>query len=236
MIRARIWLLGLLCWASLSVAQPSSQPNPDAEARRLYESAEIHFHLQEFSLALDEYKAAYQLSSKPGLLFNIGQCYKQLKRYDEALKSYQAFLAALPNSSLRPEVEILIIETEQLRKEAISAASSQPTTLPATMLSTLPASTPTSIPISLPPDPRIKPLFYTALGGASLAIISSGIGLRAAFQSNDAEGIDPAIVVSKNKQAKIYGHISEGLFVSASVATIGAIVLKRNTQKIDTKQ
>ena len=230
MKRARLWLFSLLFWASLCTAQPSSQPNPDTEARRLYESAEIHFRLQDFSAALDEYKTAYQLSSKPGLLFNIGQCYKQLKRYDEALKSYQAFLAALPNATLRPEVELLIVETEQLRKEAIAAASSQPTTLPATMLATLPASQPTTRP-EKPVDPRVKPLFYTALGGASLGLLASGLGLSAALKSKDAEGIDSEAVVSKGKQARVFGHISEGLFVTASVAAVGAILLKRASQK-----
>jgi tetratricopeptide (TPR) repeat protein len=232
MNHARSWVLLFLFffWASVCAAQPSSQPNPDAEARRLFESAEIHFRLQDFSTALDEYKAAYQLSTRPGLLFNIGQCYKQLKRYDEALKSYQAFLAASPNSALRPEVELLLIETERLHKEALAADSqptSTPNTLPATMIATLP-SQPNAGPTI---DPRVKPLLYTAVGSASLGLLSLGVGLSAALKSKEAEGLDPDTVVSKGKQARVFGHISEGLFVTASVTALGALILKHSSQK-----
>lgn len=233
-----VWLL-LFFWAPAAWAQPASQPtsqpasqptsqaSADAEARRLFESAEIHFRLQEFALALDEYKAAYQLSSRPGLLFNIGQCYKQLKRYEEALKSYQAFLAQFPDSTLRLEVELLIAETEQLIRESTPTSTSLPFSMPATTLSS--ATTQTTQPPPL--DRRPALLFYAALGSTGLALIASGVGLSAAIRSQDAEGIDPQIVVSKGKQAKVFGHVAEGFFVTAGVSATGAFLLKRSSQK-----
>src|SRR5262245_24860925 len=96
--------LALLCLLSLdravALAQGSGKPSKEdrAEARRLFDEAERHYKLQEYQEALDRYKDAYRLSNLPELLFDIGQCYRQLGRYEEAIRSYQWFLRDDPKT------------------------------------------------------------------------------------------------------------------------------------------
>ena len=97
-------------YSLFSYAHAQSTPN----ARALFEEAEIHYRLQEFEAALNKYKEAYTLSKLPGHLVNIGQCYRQLGRYREALLSFQSFLDEVPGSSLRPQLERIMEELKPL--------------------------------------------------------------------------------------------------------------------------
>ena len=106
----------LLLFPLLLTTQATAQPvktNKDAAAA-LFSAAEIFFQTGEYERALRSYTESYQLSSFSDLLFNIGQCYRALNRHAEALASYQEYLAAVPNSPIRKEVEGWIAELKPL--------------------------------------------------------------------------------------------------------------------------
>jgi hypothetical protein len=95
-------------------------------ARELYESGLRHYNLQEYEPALADFKAAYQRSGAPELLYNLGQCYRALGDPARAAAHYRAYLRELGNASNRHEVERLIAAMDS----AIAAQKQPPTGVP----------------------------------------------------------------------------------------------------------
>jgi tetratricopeptide (TPR) repeat protein len=85
---------------------PSGEREEKAEA--IYRQAEAHYHIQDYESALKGFQEAYLLSQAPDLLLNIGQCYRRMKRKEEAITSYRTYLQTFPDSPYRSEVEGMI--------------------------------------------------------------------------------------------------------------------------------
>ena len=86
------------------------------------------YNLGEYTKALEEFKAAYLASADPALLFNIGQCHRQLHQFEDAAKSFRAFLRESENvpPAQREHVQKLISEMETAVKEATTHQAPQP--------------------------------------------------------------------------------------------------------------
>jgi tetratricopeptide (TPR) repeat protein len=84
------------------------------QAQKLFDEAEKYYNIGDFAKALDGYKEAYILSSNPDLLFNMGQCYRKLEQYQEAITTYKSYLREVPNSPVQADVEARIAEVEKL--------------------------------------------------------------------------------------------------------------------------
>jgi tetratricopeptide (TPR) repeat protein len=93
--------------------QPQSSDQLDEAARLTFESARQAFVAGEYERALGLFRQAYQLSNRPGLLYNIAQTLDRLRRDAEALEAFQQFLAAQPDTPNRGEVEARIRVLEQ---------------------------------------------------------------------------------------------------------------------------
>lgn len=122
-----------LCASATASAQdqqpPQQQQTPDQldEAARLtFESARQAFVNGEYERALGLFRQAYQLSNRPGLLYNIAQTLDRLRRDAEALEAFRQFLAAQPDTPNRGEVEARIRVLEQ------AVANNQPSEDPVT--------------------------------------------------------------------------------------------------------
>lgn len=115
--------LGLLvCWLTLSVASaradaPSAPlPNtpPDVElAKAHFRTGEIYYQRQRFPDAAREFEEAYRLSGRAELLYNMGKSYDGASDTAKALHAYRRFIAALPASPDRKEVDNRISVLEQ---------------------------------------------------------------------------------------------------------------------------
>ncbi|HEX4462185.1 MAG TPA: hypothetical protein VIA18_29615 [Polyangia bacterium] len=69
----------------------------DAEAAKAaYAKGASQYNLQNYSEALGFFKHAYEEKADPAFLFNIAQCYRLLNRYEEASRSYHAYLRESP--------------------------------------------------------------------------------------------------------------------------------------------
>src|ERR1039457_5384560 len=87
--------------------------NDKVVARAHYETATRIYDLREYAKALDEYKAAYLAKPDPAFLFNVGQCYRRLGKFDQALDFYREYLKkAPPDDPNRPNVEARIRNTD----------------------------------------------------------------------------------------------------------------------------
>jgi tetratricopeptide (TPR) repeat protein len=94
-----------------------------ARARRHFLRGEQLFALGRFREALGEYEAAFEASPLPELLFNIGQCHRNLGNYEEAIFSFRKYLRLRPEARNRDAVEKLIADLEEQRDRAADAAA-----------------------------------------------------------------------------------------------------------------
>ncbi|MGE0550753.1 MAG: tol-pal system YbgF family protein [Kofleriaceae bacterium] len=128
----------LLSAALLALALPAAaQPAPDGpaapaadpkvQAKAHYEKGQTHYNLGEFDLAITEFKAAYNLSSAPGLLFNIAQSYRLKKDYEQASYFYKTYLRLKPDAKNRSDVEARIAEMEKMLADQKAMGTSPPT-------------------------------------------------------------------------------------------------------------
>lgn len=115
--------LSLLLGATVSpvlAAAPSAPaaqrpvPARQAQARRHFRRGEAAFAKGDFRAALIEYDRAFRLVPLAGLLFNIGQCHRNLGAHERAIYSYQLYLARLPQAPNREAVLALIAELKPL--------------------------------------------------------------------------------------------------------------------------
>lgn len=100
------WLLG---GTTSVVAQSSGSETPSSQAD---EAARAHFQVGRLAYdearyedALENFQRAYDLSSRPGLLFNIGQAADRLRRDDLAIDAFERYLVEMPDAPNRATVE-----------------------------------------------------------------------------------------------------------------------------------
>ena len=108
------WLALFLVGLFLAVApRPAHAEDPAMRAaKRHFERGEKLFALGKFDEALDEYQKAYDAKPIADFLFNIGQCYRNLEEYDQAIFSFKKYLKDEPDAPNKDAVEKLIAELE----------------------------------------------------------------------------------------------------------------------------
>lgn len=82
-----------------------------------------------FEEAAEYFKEAFSIEPRGNLLYNIGLCYEKAGRNEEAVKFYQRFVAALPNSPKRPAVQRRIDELKSSLEgqyQEVNVATSPP--------------------------------------------------------------------------------------------------------------
>jgi len=94
-------VLGVLATSTPAAARANNKDR----ARRLFEKGEQHYQQGEFSKALTAYRQAHKTYRHPAFIFNIAQCYRQLKQYAKAKFYYQLFLAEQRKAPNRSEVK-----------------------------------------------------------------------------------------------------------------------------------
>src|SRR5579859_5412611 len=122
MTRALVMLTWLLCLCGVAHAQ-----NDDAlaRARTHFEAGRALYNLRNYTDAIREFSAGYQLVPKPQFLVNLGQCYDRIadgttdlggKRdaLEHARDMYNKFLQdAPPSDPLRAQVAPIVVELEK---------------------------------------------------------------------------------------------------------------------------
>lgn len=253
-------LLSVSLLFSVATAQPKAKKDPGKQSaedpKKLFEQAEAHYRIQEYATALELYKKAYLLSLQPGLLFNIGQCQRQLKMYEEAIRSYKSYLNESPQSPIKDRVLELIKETEALltsTKEPSSQPASQPISKPTSQPTTTPTSAPTSNQsgvvigastqaAQLAPAPQkaslsLSPFLYGtaalsgALGlGAGALYLSSRANAAASLAQNDVTLAQEAELYTN--RAKAFGLLSNALVgVGVASAVAGVFFAKKHKEQ-----
>ena len=119
------WLLALLV---LALAPLPARADTTEEVKHHYAEGLKRYNLGEYAKALDEFKAAYLGKPDPAFLFNIGQCQRQLAQFEDAARSYRAFLreGADLTKAQRDQVQRLIADMDTAAKEAAEHRALQP--------------------------------------------------------------------------------------------------------------
>jgi len=115
MIPRFVALVALTLVALVASPRPAQADREDAAtraAKKHYDKGEKLFALGRFDAALDEYQKAFDAKPVPAFLFNIGQCYRNLGDFEQAVFSYKKFLKLEPDAPNRERVEKLIEDLE----------------------------------------------------------------------------------------------------------------------------
>lgn len=107
---APLW--GLLMLAGVAHAQDTQKA-----ARAKYDQAITEYNLQNWDAALRDFQDVYREVHDAVILFNIGQCQRQLGDYEAAAKSYRLYLAQSPNAPNDEQVRRLITQMDDAARE-----------------------------------------------------------------------------------------------------------------------
>jgi tetratricopeptide (TPR) repeat protein len=137
----------LLAFLLLAAPWPATADRRDGTAREQFRKAEKAFSVGAFDKALEHYQKAYELEPLPGLLFNMGQCYRNLGNPERAIFFYERFLQLAKDRSQRDMVEALIADQRERLTPAARVVPEPPA-----------PSTPSGPPLSTVPPPVPRPL------------------------------------------------------------------------------
>ena len=123
MIRALGWrgLTAAMLFASATaLAAPPAPATARAQARAQVKKGQLDYKLARFGEALQDYSRAYELYPAPALLFNLGQCHRNLKNYERAIFFFEGYLRE--QTKIDPDQRAL---TEDLIAESRAALDRQ---------------------------------------------------------------------------------------------------------------
>lgn len=122
--RLRGALLVVLCAALPALAQAQGDAAARERAREMARGATAEYNLSHFEEALRRFEAAYEVFPAPQLLFNIGQCHRELGHHERAVFFYERYLAEMPDAPNAATVRDLLVE-ERAALERFQAAEAR---------------------------------------------------------------------------------------------------------------
>jgi len=190
-ILGMLWLLWSLGFAAHARAEDST----DDQARTHFEAAQTHFETGSYEDAIREFEAAYRLSGRSALLYNVYLCQERLGNLEAAIDYLARYLEADPETS---NASALRLRLEKLRARAAAAAKrDEPVETP--VVTAEPVARPADLPAQ--PGNAYRPAMIAALtiGGVGLASFGA-FALLSARQ--DAELEDTCGNACSDRQVK----------------------------------
>jgi tetratricopeptide (TPR) repeat protein len=193
-------------WADDPLAKPKN-----ATAQQRLAAGNKLYRVREFEKAVEEYKAGALVEDVPVFHYNLGQCFRQLGRYEDAIWHYERFIErGQPTGPMRGAVDAFLT---QMRSELEKKAMSQRPIDPAPEPKPVP-DPPKTTTIRIPGEPWHKDRLGWGLGAAG--VVSIGVSSWLLISAN---GLDD----DSNKQAT-QAERQDLRDRASSRRTIGAIV------------
>lgn len=82
-----------------------AEASEDEKYKARIEEGKKAYSRGDYERAIAEFKAAFDISAKPGVLFNIAKAYERMARYEEAIEYYQQYLDLYPTAPDKSDVE-----------------------------------------------------------------------------------------------------------------------------------
>ncbi len=187
----RMCIACLVLFAVAAIAhaeEPIGRPNAPDALEHLAKGNKL-YNVRSFEDAASEYKAGALVEPAPIFDYNLGQCYRQLGRYKDAIWHYERFLKSSPGTGERAEAIHRFIAQMQaeLDKKAMTEPPTEPAPPPA-QVPIWPTRGPSSARAETPeaPAPWYKDKIGWGLTGAGAIAAGVSIGLLVdAGQLND---------------------------------------------------
>lgn len=230
----------LLCaFATTAHADAFAKPtNP--VAREHLKVGNRLYRIREFEKAIEEYKAGALREAATVFHYNLGQCYRQLGRYEEALWHYERFLGrGKPTGEVEQVTRKFIAQMKvELEKQATQRPPAEPTPDPGPTAAQPTPQQPQGERIQAEPAGRDgmplqrKVAIGLGVGGAAAIGLGIGLGLRARRYEADAaetcptaacNRADEAIeLLDRSKTQALYANIAFGAG-AAMIATAAVL-------------
>jgi tetratricopeptide (TPR) repeat protein len=106
-----------LPWSAVTTGPEETEVDADEQrAQKLYEEGERAYRLGDFGLAIEKFKAAYEASSRPQLLYNVGLAYKRNYEVTSDVADLRAAKAVLNNYLVEIEKDPEVGDEEEIRE------------------------------------------------------------------------------------------------------------------------
>lgn len=228
-------LTGAIATSTTAHADPLAKPN-NVVAHEHLKTGNRYYRVREFEKAIEEYKAGALREDASVFYYNLGQCYRQLGRYEDAIWHYERFLErGRPTGDVATSVKDFVVQMKnELEKKAMKQPPVEPA--PTSPASPLPEGGPGPAQ-ALPggnPGMSLQRKFALTIGAAGIAAVGVGvgIGLRARSFKDDAAAICPMspcarpdeanALIERGKTNARYANIGFGV---GATAVLGAAVL-----------
>jgi tetratricopeptide (TPR) repeat protein len=212
-----IGFLGVLCAAGPAHADALSKPT-SPEARNHLALGNRLYGVRSFEEAAGEYKAGALIEPAPVFDYNLGQCYRQLGKYQEALWHYERFRTrGNPQGELLDAVNHFITQMSAELDKKKAEARTQPASV-ALASATVSDAGPRM-------SPRRKWAIGIGSGGGALVGIGVVLGLRARHLQQDADDLCPMVscgraeeanaLIERGQDSALYANLAMGIGAAA---------------------
>lgn len=232
---ARVFCVAVVALAMMTMrasADPPIRKPKLAEALDHLARGNKLYNVRSFEEASVEYKAGAVVEPAPIFDYNLGQCYRQLKRYQDAIWHYDRFVKSSPNT---PEhvasVQKLIAD---MKAELDSKAMREPPTDPGptgeptvpTVTTATPASPPAQpLPPPAPSQPVAAPWYADAVGWGLVGSGAVGVGVSVGFLVSAASLEDDADTAATQQQYIALRDKADTRRVIGAMIGVGGIAL-----------
>ena len=214
-------------FSSVGVAR-AQDTQLDEAARLTFVSAREAFVAGDYERALGLFRQAYELSQRPGLLYNIAQTLDRLRRDAETLQALRDYLEAYPDAPNEPEVRARIrvlqasVDEDEQRRVADERRAEEARRQAAAGASTPPVAADEGGGLAI-----LHPAIFIAAGG--LALAAGGLAIWSGLETislNDAyaANTDPATVGAAYDDAQSMQLLANVFIFSAAGLAAAAAV------------
>ncbi len=187
------------------------------------------YRIREFEKAAEEYKAGALVEDVPVFHYNLGQCYRQLDRYEDAIWHYERFLdRGKPTGEVRAAVEAFLSQLKvELQRKAATPPRVEPPADPAKPVQ--PPAPPKVVTVRIPGEPWYRDRLGWGLAGAGVVAIGAGSWLLI-----DAKGIedDANAQPGQAERDRLRDRASSRRVVGSVIGGVGLAVLVTGVVKL----
>ncbi len=210
----------ILFASNFAFADPLAKPKDPTAQQRLTAGNKL-YRVREFEKAVGEYKAGALIEDVPVFHYNLGQCYRQLGKYEDAIWHYERFIErGKPTGQMRGAVDAFLT---QMRAELEKKATTQPPIEPAPEPTPpTPPPQPKTTKVKVPGEPWYRDRIGWGLAGAGLVGIGVSSGLFANAKNIEGDANDEMI---QTKREALRDRASSRRTVGTIVGIGGAALL-----------
>lgn len=216
MFRVTFAVLVLLFSLPCASASAQAEGSLDEEARGIFMAGRAAFDDGRWQEALDYFQRAYELSSRPGLLYNIGQTADRMRQDDVALEAFERYLELMPEAPNRSAVEARLAVLRRAVSEAADEQRPSPEQDPAPAVQgpVVAPESPADTPAPVGPIVVLSAGVASAAAGGVLLLMANG----ASNTVTDASEGTPWVDVESDYDSSGTLGVSGAVLLGAGVA------------------